>query len=132
MCVCRDIKPQNIFVSKNLKIVRLGDLGIAKQMDGTQDLATTQLGTPFYMSPELVANRPYTSASDIWALGCCLYEMAARKTAFQAGNLPQLWVKILRNSYQPLPSHFSRPFQQLLGLILRAGLSITILRMKSS
>lgn len=50
------------------------------------------------MSPEIIAQRPYTYASDIWALGCTLYEMAARRTAFEARGLAQLVVKILRNT----------------------------------
>lgn len=49
------------------------------------------------MSPEIIAQRPYTFASDVWALGCILYEMAARRTAFEAKGLAQLVVKILRN-----------------------------------
>ena len=51
---------------------------------------------------------------------CVLYEMAARRTAFEASCLPQLLVKIMRNTFEPLPSHFSRPFQQLVSMILRA------------
>jgi hypothetical protein len=77
-------------------------------------------GTPHYMSPEVVTNRPYTYASDMWALGCILYEAAVRQPAFTAKGLPQLVVKILRNAYTPLPTSFSRPFVQLVGCLLRA------------
>lgn len=61
-------------------------------------MAITCLGTPYYMSPEVIAARPYTYASDIWSLGCVLYEMAARKTAFQALGLPQLMVGAVQKS----------------------------------
>lgn len=116
----RDLKPDNIFLSKNLQVVRLGDLGIAKQLDSTLGLAVTRLGTPYYMSPEIITNQPYTYASDMWALGCVLYEMAVRKSAFEARGLPQLMVKILRNAYTPLPSRFSQPFKMLVSALLKA------------
>jgi NIMA (never in mitosis gene a)-related kinase len=77
-------------------VIRLGDLGIAKQLTSTQDLALTCLGSPYYMSPELMASRPYTYASDVWALGCVLYEVAARQTPFFAPALAQLVGLILR------------------------------------
>jgi NIMA (never in mitosis gene a)-related kinase len=70
-----DIKPANIFMNKAQDIIKLGDFGIAKQLDGTQDLAETQVGTPCYMSPELLNGEPYTFAADIWALGCIAYEV---------------------------------------------------------
>ncbi|CAG9462680.1 unnamed protein product [Pedinophyceae sp. YPF-701] len=116
----RDIKPANIFLSKSLSIVRLGDLGVAKELDKPNGLAATILGTPYYMSPEIMANKPYTLASDIWSLGCVLYEMAARRTAFDAAGLPQLVMRVMRNAWEPLPSYFSAKFRQLVQMMLRA------------
>ena len=58
-------------------------------------------GTPLYCSPEIIAQQPYTFAADVWALGCTLYEAAARRTAFEARGLPQLVVKIMRNACVP-------------------------------
>ena len=72
------------------------------------------------MSPEVITHRPYTYASDMWSLGCILYEAAVRQPAFNAKGLPQLVVKILRNAYTPIPTCFSRPFVQLVGCLLRA------------
>jgi non-specific serine/threonine protein kinase/NIMA (never in mitosis gene a)-related kinase len=54
----RDLKTQNIFL-RNGKI-RLGDFGIAKVLDSTKDFANTCIGTPYYMSPELFKNKPYS------------------------------------------------------------------------
>lgn len=55
-----------------------------KVLEGTMDFASTRIGTPYYMSPELFNNKPYNHKSDIWALGCVLYEMAALTHAFDA------------------------------------------------
>ena len=87
----RDLKPDNIFFAKaTKKTIKLGDLGVARQLEDTHDMATTVMGTPYYMSPEVMAGKPYTFASDVWSLGCVLYEMAARRIAFNAAGLPQV------------------------------------------
>lgn len=57
-----------------------------KVLEGTMDFASTRIGTPYYMSPELFNNKPYNHKSDIWALGCVLYEMAALSHAFDASR----------------------------------------------
>ncbi|WIA15886.1 hypothetical protein OEZ85_012635 [Tetradesmus obliquus] len=116
----RDLKPDNVLLSGNLRVARLADFGVSKQLEAGMGLAVTCLGTPHYMSPEVITHRPYTFASDMWALGAVLYEMAARRPAFDARGLPQLVVKILRNAYMPLPLSCSRPLQQLVGMLLRA------------
>ncbi|BFZ58571.1 Serine/threonine-protein kinase Nek2 [Savitreella phatthalungensis] len=90
----RDIKPQNIFLDHNNR-VKLGDFGLSKQLgSGSAGLAETYVGTPFYMSPELIMGRRYCSKSDIWALGCVIYEVAALTTPFYAANQEELNRKI--------------------------------------
>ena len=73
----------------------LGDLGISKVLEGTQNFAQTCIGTPYYMSPELFKNKPYNHKSDVWALGCILYELMTRRFPFRAGNYAALIVKIM-------------------------------------
>lgn len=70
----RDLKTQNIFIG-NGGVIKVGDFGIAKVLAGTGDMATTVTGTPYYMAPEICRNQPYTYKSDIWSLGCVLYEL---------------------------------------------------------
>lgn len=103
----RDIKSQNIFLTKN-GMVKLGDFGIAKCLNFTMDKAKTIVGTPYYLSPEIVHNKPYSFKSDVWSLGVLLYEMCALKMPFDAQNLPLLSLKIIKCSYNPLPPNFSK------------------------
>jgi NIMA (never in mitosis gene a)-related kinase len=78
----RDIKSQNVFLTSN-GTLKLGDFGISKVLQNTMDKAATMVGTPYYMSPEMYENKPYTHKSDIWALGCILYELCTLKRAFE-------------------------------------------------
>ena len=68
----RDLKSANIFLTAN-KTIKIGDFGISKVLDNTS--AKTFVGTPYYLSPEVCENRPYDFKSDLWSLGCILYEM---------------------------------------------------------
>jgi len=112
----RDLKTQNIFL-KNSRI-RVGDFGIAKVLDSTRDFANTCIGTPYYMSPELFRNKPYSYKSDTWALGCVLYEMCNLRHAFDAQSINGLAMKILRGSYPPIAASYSKPLKDLITKML--------------
>ncbi|KAJ8377142.1 hypothetical protein SKAU_G00077220 [Synaphobranchus kaupii] len=114
----RDIKSQNIFLTKD-GTVQLGDFGIARVLNSTVELARTCIGTPYYLSPEICENKPYNNKSDIWALGCVLYEMCTLKHAFEAGNMKNLVLKIIRGSYPPVPQQYTLELRNLLGLLFK-------------
>ncbi|KAK7097527.1 hypothetical protein V1264_004489 [Littorina saxatilis] len=114
----RDIKSQNIFLSNN-GTVQIGDFGIAKVLNNTVELARTCIGTPYYLSPEIVENKPYNNKSDIWSLGCVLYELTTLKHAFEAGNMKNLVLKIIRGSYPPIPPQFSYDLRGLVAQLFK-------------
>ncbi|XP_053177250.1 serine/threonine-protein kinase Nek1-like [Scomber japonicus] len=113
----RDIKPQNIFLTKD-GTVQLGDFGVARVLKSTGDLATTQIGTPLYLSPEIWENKPYNNKCDIWALGCVLYEMCTLQPAFKAGSMGELYQKINHGSYSSVSDHYSQELRSLLAQLL--------------
>ncbi|XP_021252596.1 serine/threonine-protein kinase Nek1 isoform X4 [Numida meleagris] len=114
----RDIKSQNIFLTKD-GTIQLGDFGIARVLNSTVELARTCIGTPYYLSPEICQNRPYNNKSDIWALGCVLYEMCTLKHAFEAGNMKNLVLKIISGSFPPVSTHYSYDLRNLLSQLFK-------------
>ncbi|NXH39489.1 NEK1 kinase, partial [Dicaeum eximium] len=114
----RDIKSQNIFLTKD-GTIQLGDFGIARVLNSTAELARTCIGTPYYLSPEICQNKPYNNKSDIWALGCVLYEMCTLKHAFEAGNMKNLVLKIISGPFPPVSMHYSYDLRSLLSQLFK-------------
>lgn len=113
----RDLKTQNILLNKARTMVKLSDFGISKEL-GTRSLASTLIGTPNYLSPEICEGRPYNQKSDLWALGCVLYELCELKKAFDGENLPSIVMKITKGKYGALSDHWSADLKQLIHWIL--------------
>ena len=112
----RDIKTLNIFLTKNFD-AKIGDLGVAKILENTNH-AMTFIGTPYYVSPEMCRNKPYNEKSDIWALGCILYELLTFNHPFTATNQAALFIKILNNKYNPFPPGVPEDLKNMVDFIL--------------
>ncbi|KAK6972783.1 serine/threonine-protein kinase Nek6 [Biomphalaria glabrata] len=114
----RDLKTENVFLNKR-NVVKVGDFGISRILDNTIDVAKTVVGTPSYLSPELCQDIPYNSKSDIWAVGCLLYEMTTLHTPFDGQSLIGLFVNIIKAGYKPFPADTPIGIQDLVSKILQ-------------
>ena len=114
----RDLKTQNVFMTADGRC-KLGDFGVSKVLSGTTQLAQTAVGTPYYLSPEICENKAYDNKSDIWSLGCVLYELCTLQHPFEGASLKLLIVKILRGNYAPVSSRYSRAIRDVIAQMLQ-------------
>ncbi|CAD7937255.1 unnamed protein product [Amoebophrya sp. A120] len=115
----RDLKSSNIFLrGQHDRDCAIGDFGISRVLEGTIDAAATVVGTPYYMSPEVCRSEPYSYKSDIWSLGCVLYEMCMLKHAFESENLLGLVYKIVSDRYDPIPGQYTQDLSSLIARML--------------
>jgi NIMA (never in mitosis gene a)-related kinase len=113
----RDLKTQNIFLTSKGD-VKIGDFGIARILQHTYDLVKTAIGTPYYLSPEICQEKPYNQKSDIWSLGCILYELLTLRHAFDANCMKGLVLKILKGIYPPISTAYSEDIKNLVADLL--------------
>lgn len=111
----RDIKPSNVLVYPNYQL-KLTDFGISRILYNNNKFAKTTIGTPYYMSPEMVNGRLYTYSVDYWAFGCIFYEIVTFKRPFEGRSIYNLTVKIRRGvtNYNSVPYKYKRVIQGLL------------------
>lgn len=113
----RDLKPANIFLDSKQN-VKLGDFGLARILNHDTSFAKTFVGTPYYMSPEQMNRMSYNEKSDIWSLGCLLYELCALSPPFTAYNQKELTVKIREGKFRRIPYRYSEELNTLLSKML--------------
>ena len=99
--------------------IKLGDFGIARVLSNTVSQAQTLVGTPYYLSPEIIESKPYSFKSDIWSLGILLYEMCALQPPFSGSSLPKLAGRIVKGKHSDVPAMYSRNLQHLINSMLR-------------
>jgi len=114
----RDLKPANVFLD-NSKNVKLGDFGLARVLQHDTSFAKTFVGTPYYMSPEQMNKDYYNEKSDIWSLGCLIYELCALVPPFTASNQRLLSVKIKEGYFRQIPSKYSDNLKSCISSMLR-------------
>mmetsp|Transcript_15926 Transcript_15926/g.21063 ORF Transcript_15926/g.21063 Transcript_15926/m.21063 type:complete len:476 (+) Transcript_15926:24-1451(+) len=114
----RDVKAANAFLGEDGS-VKLGDMNVSKRME--HGLLKTQIGTPYYMSPEIWSNRPYNAASDMWALGCMVYELCALRPPFLADSFPELRRQVQSGQFPPISRNYSYALSTVISKLLRVN-----------
>uniref|UniRef100_A0A669CQ53 NIMA related kinase 3 n=1 Tax=Oreochromis niloticus TaxID=8128 RepID=A0A669CQ53_ORENI len=116
----RDLKSKNIFLTDN-GTIKLGDFGSACILNSSKAYAHAYVGTPYYVAPEVWDNKPYNNKSDVWSLGCVLYELCTLRHPFQASSWKSLILKVCRGAYPPLPSHLPYELQYLVKQMFKTN-----------
>jgi len=114
----RDMKCANVFLGLKGE-VKLGDFNVSKV--AKRGLCMTQTGTPYYASPEVWRDMPYDAKSDMWSLGCILYEMVALRPPFRADDMEALYRKVLKGQYPRIPSVYSRDVSEAISILLQVN-----------
>ncbi|XP_029463882.1 serine/threonine-protein kinase Nek11-like isoform X2 [Rhinatrema bivittatum] len=112
----RDLKTKNIFLKNGT--VKIGDFGVSRILMVPSDLATTFTGTPRYMSPEVFTQNGYNAKSDIWSLGCVLYEICCLQPAFRAHGWMKLVTQIVQGPTPTLPGYFTDELNSIMQRML--------------
>jgi len=113
----RDIKAANVFLSGNEKEIKLGDMNVSKVVE--KDFTKTRVGTPLYFSPEIWNGRSYDYKTDIWSLGCLLYEMCALNFPFNGNSMNDLKFCANKGRYAPIPSIYSKDMNEVIKMCLQ-------------
>lgn len=112
----RDIKCANVYLFQS-GVIKIGDMNVSKV--AKMGLLYTQTGTPYYASPEVWKDKPYDSKSDIWSLGCVIYEVASLAPPFQAMDMKGLYKKVIAGDYPPIPPLYSEDLTRVIKLMLK-------------
>lgn len=113
----RDMKSANVFLNLN-GTVKLGDMNVSKE--AKNGLLYTQTGTPYYASPEVWQDKPYNTKSDIWSLGCVLYEVANLKPPFRADDMQGLHDAVVKGCFAQVHSNFSKDIKYVIRKLLQS------------
>ena len=114
----RDMKSANVFLFSN-GCAKLGDLNVSKV--ARRGLGYTQTGTPYYASPEVWKDKPYDHKSDVWSLGCVLYEMITLRPPFRAKDVEGLFNKVCKGQYSRIPDRFSEDLFKIVQYLLQVN-----------
>lgn len=112
----RDIKSANIMMTQSGQL-KLADFNVSKVL-GTDNMLRTQTGTPYYASPEVWNNEPYSIKSDMWSLGCVMYEIVTGRVPFKANDFKSLRKKVVSCQYPPMGPLASRELQRAIFSLL--------------
>ena len=111
----RDLKCANLFLMKT-GLLKLGDLNVSKI--AKLGITQTQIGTPYYISPEVLEEKPYNNKCDVWSVGCIIYEMCTLRPPFRGTSLKELYRNIKNGYYIPISNYYSKDMKDLISMML--------------
>lgn len=110
----RDLKPANILVHEG--VFKICDFGFAKFFGDTSRMAKTCVGTPIYMSPQVLHQQSYTNKTDIWSLGALYYELMFGRLPFHGVSEDELYRNIIKGPLN-IPSCTKPTYNLLKGML---------------
>ena len=111
----RDLKSANIFLKKNM--CKIGDMNVSKVIK--EKVLTTQTGTPYYASPEVWRDEPYSYKSDLWSIGCVIYELCALKPPFHGKDLDELFENVCKGNPERINKIYSEDLWKMILMLLQ-------------
>lgn len=112
----RDIKSANLFLTEDFEMVKLGDMNVAKI--AKNDLAKTQIGTPYYLAPEIWRNETYSYKCDVFSTGCMLYELTCLRVPFEGNSMQELFKKVSCGVITRIPDEYSNDLYTMIKMCL--------------
>ena len=113
----RDLKSANVFLTKNNIQCKLGDMNVSKVIK--EKVLTTQTGTPYYASPEVWRDEPYSYKSDLWSIGCVIYEMCELKPPFNGKDLDELFENVCKGNIKRISCYYSEELWNMILMLLQ-------------
>ena len=113
----RDLKSANIFLFKEENLCKIGDMNVSKVMK--EKMLLTQTGTPYYASPEVWKDEPYSYKSDLWSIGCVIYELCTLYPPFNGNNLDELFVNVCKGKPERINKIYSEDLWKMILMLLK-------------
>ena len=117
----RDLKSANIFLVKNKKQCKLGDMNVSKVIK--EKVLRTQTGTPYYASPEVWNDKPYSYKSDLWSIGCVIYELCALRPPFKGKDLDELYINVCKGKVERIKNYYSDSLWKMILMLLQVDVN---------
>ena len=113
----RDIKSANIFLVKDKHQCKIGDMNVSKVIK--EKVLRTQTGTPYYASPEVWRDEPYSYKSDLWSIGCVIYELCALRPPFKGKDLDELYGNVCKGNIERISHIYSDELWKMIMMLLQ-------------
>ena len=117
----RDLKSANIFLVKDKHQCKLGDMNVSKVIK--DKVLLTQTGTPYYASPEVWNDEPYSYKSDLWSIGCVIYEICALRPPFHGKDLDELYINVCKGKIERVSQVYSDDLWKMIKMLLQVDVN---------